>query len=61
MPAFSFEKISPPVRGGPIPSIEKKQRGVIVQILDRLVAARVKRTKREEEGVVARHEPKPLD
>lgn len=61
MPAFSFEKISPPVRGGPIPSIEKKQRGVIVQILDRFVEARVKRTRRGEKGVIARHEPKPPD
>ena len=44
MPAFTFEKISPPVRRGPIAPIEKKQRGVIVQILDRFVEARVKRT-----------------
>jgi hypothetical protein len=61
MPAFTFEKISPPVRRGPIPSIEQKQRGVIVQILDRFVEARVKRTKRGEKGVIARHEPKPPD
>jgi len=54
MPAFTFEKISPPVRRGPIAPIAKKQRGVIVQILDRFVEARVKRTLREEEekGVV---------
>ena len=61
MPAFTFEKISPPLRRGPLPSIAKKQRGVIVQILDRFVEARVKRTlreetMREEKGVVARHE-----
>ena len=61
MPAFTFEKISPPVRRGPIPSIETKQRGVIVQILDRLVEARVKRSRREEKGVIARHELKPPD
>ena len=61
MPAFTFEKIPPPVRRGPIPSIEQKQRGVIVQILDRFVEARVKRTKRGEKGVIARHEPKPTD
>jgi hypothetical protein len=64
MPAFSFEKISPPIRRGPIPSIAKKQRGVIVQILDRFVEARVKRTlreetMREEKGVIARHQPNP--
>ena len=56
MPAFSFEKISPPVRRGPIPSIAKKQRGVIVQMLDRFVEARVKRTLRKEKGVIARNE-----
>jgi hypothetical protein len=61
MPAFTFEKISPPVRRGPIPSIEQKQRGVIVQMLDRFVQSRVKRTKREEKGVIARHEPKSPD
>jgi hypothetical protein len=55
MPAFSFEKISPPVRQGPIPPVaNKKQRGVIVQILDRFVEARVKRTQRDEKGVIAR-------
>ena len=57
MPAFTFEKISPPVRRGPIPPIVKKQRGVIVQILDRLVEARVKRSLREGKGVIARHKP----
>ena len=59
MPVFTFEKISPPVRRGPIPSIDKKQRGVIVQILDRFVEARVKRAMREEKRVIARHQPKP--
>jgi hypothetical protein len=55
MPAFSFEKISPPVRRGPIAPIETKQRGVIVQILGRFVEARVKRRLREEKGVIARN------
>ena len=56
MPVFTFEKISPPIRRGPIPPIaNKKQRGVIVQILDRFVEARVKRTiKREAKGVTGR-------
>jgi hypothetical protein len=55
MPAFTFEKISPPVRQGPIPPIaNKKQRGVIVQMLDRFVEARVKRTQRGEKSVIAR-------
>jgi hypothetical protein len=58
MPAFTFEKISPPVRRGPIAPIEKKQRGVIVQILDRLVEARVKRTLVKEKPVIRRRKPK---
>jgi hypothetical protein len=61
VPAFSFEKISPPVRRGPVPAIVKKQRGVIVQILDRFVEARVKRTLRAKKGVIARREKKPPD
>jgi hypothetical protein len=58
MPAFTFEKISPPIRRGPIPPIVKKQRGVIVQILDRFVEARVRRTLREDKGVVTGRERK---
>ena len=61
MPVFTFEKISPPIRRGPIPPIAKKQRGVIVQILDRFVEARVKRAMKEEKGVIARnpnHKPR---
>ncbi len=57
MPAFTFEKISPPVRRGPVAPIAKKQRGVIVQMLDRIVEARVKRTKREK-GVIYRPKSK---
>ncbi|MEH2614213.1 hypothetical protein [Bradyrhizobium sp. AZCC 1693] len=62
MPAFTFERISPPADRGPIPPVaNKKQRGVIVQILDRLVEARVKRTLREENGVTARNPRRPAD
>jgi hypothetical protein len=59
MPAFTFEKISPPVRRGPVPPIVKKQRGVIVQILGRFVEARIKR--RREKRIVARNERKPAE
>ena len=61
MPAFTFEKITPPVRRGPVSPAPKKQRGVIVQILDRFVEARVKRTMSEEEGVIAAGEQKPAE
>ena len=52
MPAFSFEKISPPATRGPIAPIVVKKRGVIVQILDRFVEARVKRE--QGKGVIFR-------
>jgi hypothetical protein len=66
MPAFSFEKISPPVRRDPpivndLPISDKRPRGVIVQILDRFVEARVKRTLRKEKGVLARYRAKTSD
>jgi hypothetical protein len=61
MPAFTFEKISPPIRRGPIPPIAKKQRGVIVQMLDRFVEARVERSKRDKKGLTARRQKKPPD
>ena len=55
MPAFTFEKISPPADRGPIPPVaNKKQRGVIVQMLDRFAEARVKRTLKKK-GVIARN------
>jgi hypothetical protein len=58
MPVFTFEKISPPVRRGPLPPIVKKQRGVIVQILDRFVEARVKRSLRKEKRLIAHRQRK---
>ena len=57
MPAFTLEKITPPVRRGSIAPTAKKQRGAIVQILDRFVEARVKRTLSEKK-VVVRRKPK---
>jgi hypothetical protein len=62
MPAFTFEKISPPADRSPIPPVaNKKQRGLIVQILDRFAEARVKRTLGEEKGVTARNRRRPAD
>jgi hypothetical protein len=63
MPVFTFEKISPPVPRGQIPPTAKKQRGVIVQILDRFVEARVRRTlgEEEEKGAVAPRQQRPSD
>jgi len=57
MPVFTFEKISPPVRRGSKPPIEKKQRSFIVQLLDRFVEARVKRSLRAGNTEITRPEP----
>jgi hypothetical protein len=48
MPAFTFEKIKPPVPTGATPPVAKEQRGLLVQLLDRLVETRTKRTIQEE-------------
>ena len=56
MPAFTFEKISPPDGRGPIAPTAKKQRSSFVQILDRFVEARVKRALGEKK--VVRRRPK---
>lgn len=48
MPAFMFEKISPPVhQGSSIPAVTiREPRGVIVQMLDRLTESRMQREAR---------------
>ena len=58
MPAFSFEKISPPVARVPKTPAEKKPRGVIVQILDRFVESRGKRASKSERNASADAKPK---
>jgi hypothetical protein len=51
MPVFTFEKISPsPRRVPPSAPAAEKPRSVIVQILDRFVEARVKRTAVDEKA-----------
>jgi hypothetical protein len=63
MPAFTFEKISPekPQAHRPTPAIEKKPRGVISQVLNRLAEARAKRTLRGDKAIIARREQRPQD
>jgi hypothetical protein len=61
MPAFTFEKITPPVPHSPPSPVPPKQRGIIVQILDRFVEARVKKSLRKERRAVARGKAKPAD
>ena len=56
MPAFTFEKITPPAQSASTEPPETKQRGVIVQILDRFGDVRGKRVKSDQ--TAAGPEPK---
>jgi hypothetical protein len=58
MPAFSFEKISPPARRTPNAPADKKRRSVIGQVLDRISPTRGKRASRDEHDASARRESK---
>jgi len=46
MPAFTFEKISPPVRRAPAVATPKKPRGLIGQMIERFAERRAKRALR---------------
>jgi len=62
MPVFTFEKISPQDNRTPIPPVaNKKQRGVVVKMIDRFVEARVKRSLKAEKGGNARNRQRPTE
>jgi hypothetical protein len=58
MPAFTFEKLSPPARRTPHPPSQSqppdKSRGFVGLIMDRFVERRLKKSLREERGATAR-------
>jgi hypothetical protein len=63
MPAFTFEKISPPISSGSVAPTQKnvdpnqkRQRGVIVQMVGRFVEKRAERAQRVEASIIARRE-----
>lgn len=51
MPAFMFEKISPPVRRAPAASSPKKPRGLISQMIDRFAERRARRVLQAERAI----------
>ena len=59
MPAFSFEKITPPVRRAPAATPPKKPRGLISQMMDRVAERRAKRAFQDERAV--RRDDKPAE
>jgi len=59
MPAFTFEKISPPVRRAPAATTPKKPRGLISQMMDRVAERRARRALLDERA--KRRDDKPAE
>jgi hypothetical protein len=59
MPAFTFEKISPPARRAPAAATPKKPRGLISQMIDRFAERRARRALRRQR--VPRADEKPAE
>ena len=59
MPAFTFEKISPPLRGAPTAAAPRKPRGLISQMIDRVAERRARRTLQDERA--KRRDEKPAE
>ncbi|MDD1534993.1 MULTISPECIES: hypothetical protein [unclassified Bradyrhizobium] len=59
MPAFSFEKISPPARRAPTAAAPQKPRSVISQMIDRIAERRARRTLQVEREI--RQDEKPAE
>jgi len=59
MPAFTFEKITPPVRRAPTAAAPEKPRGVISQMIDRIAERRARRALRAEAAM--RRDEKPAE
>jgi hypothetical protein len=57
MPAFTFEKISPPARRAPAATAPKKPRGLISQMIDRFAERRARRALQKERAT--RRDDKP--
>jgi hypothetical protein len=59
MPAFTFEKITPPARRAPAATTPKKPRGLISQMIDRFAERRARRALQGEP--VSRGDDKPAE
>ena len=51
MPAFMFEKISPPAHRAPAATTPKKPRGLISQMIDRFAERRARRASQAERAI----------
>ncbi len=59
MPAFTFEKISPPARRAPTAAAPQKPRSVISQMIDRIAERRARRALQVEREI--RQDEKPAE
>ena len=59
MPAFTFEKISPPARRAPTAATPKKPCGLISQMIDRIAERRARRALQGERAM--RRDEKPAE
>jgi hypothetical protein len=59
MPAFTFEKITPPGRRAPAATTPKKPRGLISQMIDRFAERRAKRVLQDDRAL--RRDDKPAE
>ena len=59
MPAFTFEKISPPARRSPAAAAPQKPRSVISQMIDRIAERRARRSLQDERAL--RRDEKPAE
>ena len=60
MPSFTFERISPPARGGaPAAATPQKPRGLISQMIERFAERRARRALRAERAT--RQDEKPAE
>lgn len=59
MPAFTFEKISPPARRTPTAAAPKKPRSVIGQMIDNIAERRARRSSEDERAM--RRDEKPVE
>ncbi|MDA9498327.1 hypothetical protein ACNJYD_31555 [Bradyrhizobium sp. DASA03005] len=59
MPAFTFEKISPPARRAPTTPTPKKPRGLISQMIDRFAERRARRALQGQRA--SRRDEKPAE
>ncbi|WP_342739241.1 hypothetical protein [Bradyrhizobium sp. B117] len=57
MPAFTFEKITPPARRAPAATQPEKPRGLISQMIDRFAERRARRALRRERAMQRNEKP----